>query len=83
MALLARRGLLPLGEGDEGGLLGELKELPECGVFTPEELFAGSAARGAMLERLLVVPGTLNAAFEREDGSGETKVESRWGRREE
>ena len=83
MALLARRGLLPLGEGDEGGSLGELKELPECGVFTPEELFAGSAARGAMLERLLVVPGTLNAAFEREDGSGETKVESRWGRREE
>ena len=79
LALLARRGLLPPCKAEEGGQLGDqLKQLPRCGVFTPEELFASSAARGAMLERLLVVPGTLNAAFEREDGSGETEVESRW-----
>lgn len=38
--------------------------LPEAGVFLPEDLFASEGARAAMLERLLHVPGTLNAGFE-------------------
>lgn len=37
--------------------------LPNSGVFTPEELFAPEEARRLMLDRLLAVPGTLNAGF--------------------
>ena len=36
----------------------------EPGVYTPEELFSESAARGPLLERLLSVPGTLNYGFD-------------------
>ena len=38
--------------------------LPAAGVFLPEELFADTAARAPMLERLLGTPGTLNVGFE-------------------
>merc|ERR1712238_100599 len=40
--------------------------LPSRGVFTPEELFAQADVRKPMLDRLLTVPGTLNAGFEEE-----------------
>ena len=38
--------------------------LPSAGTFTPEELFATQEVRGLMLDRLLAMPGTLNAGFE-------------------
>lgn len=53
------------------------EQLPAAGVFTPEGLFEEANARSIMLDRLLVVPGTLNYGYE-ESGvrvSGDSKGE--------
>jgi len=74
LSLLAARGLLLLpadgansDDGEEDGA--RWQDLPASGVFTPEELYAEGAARGAILERLLAVPGTINAGYARYDAA--------------
>jgi hypothetical protein len=61
LGLLESKRILETSGGDDGGAV----VLPvDSGVFTPEELFSSAEARRPMLDRLLAVPGTLNAGFE-------------------
>lgn len=60
MALLASKGLMSRGAGDMAGEIA----LPAAGVFTPEGLFSSAEVRGPVLDRLLAIPGTLNAGYE-------------------
>lgn len=62
-ALLETKGLLPPNAKDTAGATMH-GSLPSAGTFTPEELFATQEVRGLMLDRLLAMPGTLNAGFE-------------------
>jgi len=67
LAMLESKGLLnaPRPSDGKATVIGSDRiPLPAQGVFTPEELFAPAEARRPMLERLLSVPGTLNAGFE-------------------
>lgn len=66
LALLAARGLVDT-DAEEAAAL---SELPPNGVFTPETLFRKSTPRAAVLARLLTVPGTLSAGYQRDDAQG-------------
>ena len=72
LALLCARGLVDATAEEADAL----SALPARGVFTPEALFRESAPRAAVLARLLTVPGTTSAGYQRDDGQGGTVLET-------